>query len=72
MRPVRRWLAWMAVAGVLVGVGTAGVLALTPVGHAPLHIGCTHHNHGPTRTAGEGKRLFDARALNRQSRQLPP
>lgn len=38
-------------------------------GHMPLHIGCGH-SHGPVRTAGEGRRLLDARALNRQAREL--
>jgi hypothetical protein len=63
---------WIIAVGGLAAFSSLALAAwaLTPApGHLPLHIGCTHHNHGPTRTAGEGKRLLDARALNRQARQ---
>ena len=57
-----------AVAAVALGVAAAVALMPAP-GHLPLHIGCQNHNHGPARTAGEGRRLLDARALNRQARE---
>lgn len=56
-----------------VSVGAAVALTILPIpapGHRPLHIGCSNHNHGPERTAGEGKRLLEARSIARQAR--PP
>lgn len=67
---MRRWRYWI-VAGAL-GLSTAalaGVALMPAPGHMPLHIGCANHNHGPKRTEGEGRRLLDARALNRQARE---
>ena len=50
----------------------AAVAALKPApGHTLLHVGCAGgHAHGPLRTAGEGKRLLDARELNRRARTV--
>lgn len=54
----------------VLSVSVIGLWTLQPSpGHSALHIGCTHHNHGPARTAGEGQRLLDARALIRQRRE---
>lgn len=51
------------------GIAALMFLGLRPApGHNLLHIGC-NHTHGPVRTAGEGRRLLDARTLNRQARQ---
>ncbi len=70
MRRLRYWI----VGGALVLSSVAAVaVVLTPsTGHMPLHIGCANHNHGPKRTDGEGRRLLDARALNRQTREREP
>ncbi len=57
-------------AAAALSVSVIGLWVLQPSpGHSALHIGCTHHNHGPARTAGEGQRLLDARALARQRRE---
>lgn len=54
----RRWL----IAGLLTlatvvagGSALAVVVAGTQPGHAPLHIGCKNHNHGPKWYAGHGR-----------------
>ena len=54
----------------LVSVAAIVIARSSTAGHTGLHIGCNHHDHGPSRTAGEGRRLLDARALARQGRPV--
>lgn len=66
---MRRLLVTLTSVVLLVAGVAIAVVALAPTpGHTALHLGCTHHNHGPVRTAGEVKRLIDARSLSRQGR----
>lgn len=67
---MRRLLYWIAGGALVLSSAAVAAMALMPVpGHMPLHIGCANHNHGPKRTEGQGRRLLDARALNRQARE---
>jgi hypothetical protein len=68
MRRLRCWIAGVVLL-VSSAAGASFVIAPPASGHMPLHIGCSNHNHGPKRTAGEGRRLLDARALNRLARE---
>ena len=59
-------LAGLAIAG---GIGAAAAALKPAPGHTLLHVDCSGgHAHGPLRTAGEGKRLLEARELNRRAR----
>jgi hypothetical protein len=50
----------------LVSVATIVIARSSTAGQ----IGCNHHDHGPSRAAGEGRKLLDARALARQGRSV--
>ena len=56
-----RAMRWLVLAGVVGVAGLGGVAAYAmlrvPDGHRPLHIGCTHHNHGPKWHDGHGAAL---------------
>ena len=51
------WLSLGIVAAGAVAVGAIVTLAAPGTVHTPLHIGCTHHSHGPAWHAGHGRAL---------------
>jgi hypothetical protein len=70
---MRRWV----FGALLIGLPATAVLAVaalalgrTEPGHNPLHIGCTHHNHGPKWHADHGRILGASRGAG--TRDLPP
>ncbi len=54
---MRRVVTMIVGACALAVAGSVAAVALvqTAPGHAPFHIGCTHHNHGPKWYAGHGR-----------------
>jgi hypothetical protein len=65
----------LRIAVVILALSVVAFAALTVTadpGHMPMHVGCQNHNHGPLRTDGAAKRLFDARALNRRIQHQSP